>query len=150
MHNAALLGTILGLLLLVSVTEQTSGTDCSQWLTYRTLDGRCNNLLDPLHGAAGRVMRRGPEGAEYNSDGTPRTDLPIERVVSNKIARPNPTLRDSIRHSLFATQFGQFVNHDIALNRFENPESDDYPVKLDIPDKDDRYLTRVIFSFFNR
>jgi len=122
--------------LLVALSHQ---YDCSSHLTLRTLDGSCNNLFDAKLGSAGRFYRRGHEGAEYNPDGTPITNRPIERVVSNKIARANPSLRDSIRHSLFSTQFGQFVNHDLENNRFTNPESSDYPEKLVVPDKDDSF-----------
>jgi len=131
--------TSLFLVLLACFVAASYQTGCANYLFTRTLDGSCNNLFDANHGVAGSFYRRGHEGAEYNPDNTPVSNRPIERVISNKIARPNPALRDSIRHSLFATQFGQFVNHDLNNNRFQDPDSINYPDKLSIPELDDSF-----------
>jgi len=103
--------------------------DCTG-LVDRSLDGSCNNLLSPSLGQSGEFYRRGDEGAEYNADNTPVTNRPAERVISNRICRDNPSLLDPIRHSILATQFGQFVNHDLNNNAFQNPQSLTYPSHL--------------------
>jgi len=111
---------------------------------YRALDGSCNNEDDPDLGSAGQFYRRGPEGAEYGPGNTPVSFRPIERVVSNKVARDDPALVDPIPHSLFATQFGQFINHDIDNNAFDEPYNTNYPDGITIPEKDDSFC--LIFA----
>jgi len=123
-----------------------AGQTCSgPLLNLRTYDGTCNNLVDPSAGSSGEFYRRGPEGAAYGPGNTP-INRGVERVISNKIARADPSLRDSIRHSLFATQFGQFVNHDLDNNLFVDPNSISYPDALSVPETNDEY---VFFFFFN-
>mgnify|MGYP002388839138 FL=1 len=127
------------------------GQSCysSTYQNTRTYDGTCNNQFDTDLGSSGEFYRRGPEGAAYGPGNTP-INRGIERVISNKIARADPSARDAIPHSLFATQFGQFVNHDLDNNLFVDPNSaTDYPDILEVPETNDEYASSSSFFFFS-
>jgi len=118
-----------------------ANTNCNWFTSYRSLDGSCNNLFSPSLGAAGSFYRRGPDGAQYAANNGPITypQRPYERVISNAICRADPSLLDNdIPHSLFATMFGQFVNHDLENNGFVDPTTLNYPDEIAVPQFDDR------------
>lgn len=138
--RAVLALVLFGLVALALGGVFDDGPTCSgNYLTTRTYDGTCNNLEDTDLGASEEFYRRGPEGAQYGAYNQPigYPQRPIERVASNKIARADPSMRDSIPHSLFATQFGQFINHDFENNRFVSPNGLDYPDQLLVPETND-------------
>jgi len=107
---------------------------------YRTVDGSCNNIFSPTLGKAGNFYRRGPDGAQYGANNAPITypQRPYERVVSNAIARADPSVLDTdVPHTLFATLFGQFINHDLENNAFVDPGLLSYPDMLAVPEYTD-------------
>jgi len=108
---------------------------------YRSFDGTCNDIWDPLVGAAGGFYTRGPEGAEYLNlaEGTPVDNRPIERVVSNKISRDDPSEADPLGHNLFSNIFGQFITHELDNNRFLNAESATNDLVLSVPESNDGF-----------
>jgi len=107
-------------------------------LLYRTYEGSCNNLFFPNSGKAGIFYSRGAEGAEF-ADGVsqPVSNRPNERVISNAISRDDPNQNDAIPHSLFSTQFGQFVNHDLDNNRLINSSDLSFANEISVPELDD-------------
>ena len=88
---------------------------------YRYIDGTCNNLYDPLRGAAGVPLRRlipaayedniqRPRGRNYNCLYNPF--VPSARSVSLKIVSSDLG-GDEWGHTHMLMQWGQFVDHDI-------------------------------------
>lgn len=123
----------------VAEEDSRTWTHCNLLSKYRTHDGTCNNLIFRDLGSVGQFFRRGFEGAEYERDGSPVTDRPVERVVSNRVSRNDPALEDEIPHSMFATQFAQFINHDLNNNGFDDPETLSYTDVLQVPELDDSF-----------
>nr|XP_022293504.1 peroxidase-like protein [Crassostrea virginica] len=91
---------------------------CDSQDPYRTADGSCNNLFNPLLGKSFTPQSRVIPNAYRNFIDLPRTlssnnrdPLPSARVVSNAVfAGATPT---SPIHSIFLTHFGQFIDHDV-------------------------------------
>jgi peroxidase len=94
--------------------------DCSDFLHFRSIDGSCNNLRNPILGRSNTPFRRmGP--TRYNDrKQSPRQsvkggELPGAREVS---ARAFPDFdRPSSQTSLLFVFFGQFLCHDSALTQ---------------------------------
>jgi hypothetical protein len=94
-----------------------SSQSCDPVYPYRQIDGTCNNIANPLLGAAGQPYRRGPEGQYYGPDFSwPVGDIPNERVLSNTIVRGDPSLENSFKTNMLFTQFLQFMTHDLDHN----------------------------------
>ncbi len=94
--------------------------DCSDMcyhMRYRTIDGTCNNLDEPLLGAANTPFHRLLDPAYEDGLGLPvgwSGDRPSARLVSRSLlyarkVSPN----EAYTHMLM--QFGQFLDHDIDL-----------------------------------
>ncbi|XP_022289630.2 peroxidase-like protein [Crassostrea virginica] len=91
---------------------------CDEYDPYRTADGSCNNLYNPLLGKSFTPQARIVSNAYDDFTELPRTltydgqgTLPSARVVSNAVfAGTTPT---SATHSTFLTHFGQFIDHDV-------------------------------------
>ncbi|XP_062612030.1 peroxidase-like protein [Saccostrea cucullata] len=91
---------------------------CDTQNPYRTADGSCNNLYNPLLGKAFTPQARILQNHYDNFIDTPRTltsnrqsKLPGAREVSNAVlSGSTPT---SSIYSTFLTHFGQFIDHDI-------------------------------------
>eukprot|EP00105_Crassostrea_gigas_P010961 XP_011426438.1 PREDICTED: eosinophil peroxidase isoform X2 [Crassostrea gigas] len=88
---------------------------------YRSIDGRCNNLVHPSWGAAITPQPRYLP-AEYD-DGisTPRSrgkdgsPLPSPRQISNKLFRaPRECTETDHARTLMVMAWGQFIDHDLA------------------------------------
>ncbi|CAH2103017.1 unnamed protein product [Euphydryas editha] len=120
---------------------------------YRTQDGTCNNLDNPLTwGVANTPFRRVlpadyGDGISSPRKGVDGSDLPSARDVSVTVHRPS-YVHDSSFTVMLAV-WGQFIDHDItatALSKGENSSSisccspegaihpECFPVKLDIED----------------
>nr|XP_002126579.2 peroxidase mlt-7-like [Ciona intestinalis] len=85
-----------------------------------TLDGKCNNKLQPLAGAAYAPLKRllPPQFADYDVM-TPRLatdggELPNPRRISNILNENLTKTRSSRLNAMFVT-FGQFLAHDLVL-----------------------------------
>lgn len=91
---------------------------CNSRDPYRTADGSCNNLYNPLLGKSFTPQSRILQNAYNDYIELPRTltsdrqgSLPSARVVSNTVlSGSTPT---SATHSTFLTHFGQFIDHDV-------------------------------------
>jgi len=90
---------------------------------YRTIDGSCNNLRNPLFGLAGTPVQRLIEPAEYtpntkkNTKDNPRKatdggELPSARLVSNTVFTDGVQTDGDFTHLLM--QIGQFLDHDLT------------------------------------
>ena len=95
--------------------------------TYRTVDGTCNNLKNPLWGAATTAFRRILD--PYYEDGISTirgylqnygdnalpfdSSVPSPRIVSTSIVIDQNLDETSASHMVM--QFGQFLDHDITI-----------------------------------
>ncbi|XP_068205476.1 chorion peroxidase-like [Palaemon carinicauda] len=94
------------------------GGTCDPQSPYRTMDGVCNNLQDPMKGAAFRRFNRillpdyyeGVSRLRRDVNGDP---LPSARLVSTSVNRMTVTPDDTDFSALHMT-FGQFLDHDIT------------------------------------
>ncbi|XP_053616584.1 chorion peroxidase-like isoform X2 [Plodia interpunctella] len=120
---------------------------------YRSMDGTCNNLNNPLRWGVSRTPFRRVLPADYG-DGvsSPRTGvdgepLPSARDVSVTVHRPS--YAHDTQFTVMLAVWGQFVDHDItatALSKGENssslsccdpsqpPHPECFPVQLDVED----------------
>lgn len=102
-------------------TQHRRMVNCSENLCfhkkYRTLDGTCNNLGNPMWGASLTAFRRLLRPVYENGFNTPMgwknpDALPSARLVSTEvISTANNTPDESFTHMLM--QWGQFVDHDL-------------------------------------
>eukprot|EP00095_Tigriopus_kingsejongensis_P001231 maker-scaffold160_size295910-snap-gene-1.35 protein:Tk01231 transcript:maker-scaffold160_size295910-snap-gene-1.35-mRNA-1 annotation:"peroxinectin " len=106
----------------------------NQW--FRNINGQCNNLNNPLWGAAGTAFKRlvpsrykdgrsEPIGGGTSPGGNPRfynigsclsnqpTQLPNARVVSTQF-HPDFNVPSNV-YTHMVTQMGQFLDHDVTL-----------------------------------
>ncbi|XP_050539391.1 lactoperoxidase-like isoform X2 [Daktulosphaira vitifoliae] len=103
--------------------------DCQVQSRYRTVDGTCNNILEPRRGSSLTPYRR-VIPADY-SDGVwkPRKstdclDLPSANIIANEIHRPS--FAEDKNFTVMLAVWGQFMDHDItatALSRGHNGNS---------------------------
>ncbi|XP_028417590.1 uncharacterized protein LOC114542038 [Dendronephthya gigantea] len=98
--------------------------------TFRTIDGTCNNIRNPLFGSAPGPLNRLVPAKYFDFDGL---DEPIGfpgqvnvpnipatlKVVQRFIIQQNQPSRRPLPHSHLLMQFGQFLDHDVGLS----PES---------------------------
>ena len=108
---------------------------------YRTINGTCNNLVNPTRGAADSVFVRLLPARYFDSEGLSEPagggldqpnapDLPNPSNVTDQyivIQNKNQPNRDGITH-LFM-QWGQFLDHDLTLA----PESENGDICADVP-----------------
>ncbi|KAK2585041.1 hypothetical protein KPH14_008561 [Odynerus spinipes] len=85
---------------------------------YRTFDGSCNNLNNPMWGAAntryGRLLLpKYGDGIQAPTRSVTGSELPLSRLVSFTLF-PSVTVKDN-RLTLAAMQWGQFITHDMAM-----------------------------------
>ncbi|XP_062573136.1 peroxidase-like protein [Saccostrea cucullata] len=95
---------------------------------YRRTDGQCNNLIDPILGAAQTPQQRVLPAAYDNLINTPRVRsvrpgafLPSARTVSNNVFQftfggMTPV---SAAFSTYLTHHGQFIDHDVIATPSE-------------------------------
>ncbi|XP_066977827.1 peroxidase-like [Macrobrachium rosenbergii] len=91
---------------------------CDPHRPYRTMDGSCNNLQDPLKGAAFRRFNRVLLPAYYEGVSHLRRDenghpLPSARLISTTINTMKVSPENSDL-SAFHMTYGQFLDHDIT------------------------------------
>lgn len=116
-----------------------STQSCLQYLSHRSIDGSCNNILFPSRGKSGELFGVGAEGSKYYPQvHIPRIEplptyaeidmLPDEEIngntrrISNLLSAPyDESIVDSRGKNLFSVYFAQFIGHDLENNRFVNP-----------------------------
>ena len=92
---------------------------------YRTFDGTCNNLKEPMRGASYIPLRRllpaqyddglmQPIGFDKEKRPNGRA-LPSARLVSTKVLTTGTVTPDT-RHSHMLMQWGQFLDHDLSMD----------------------------------
>lgn len=94
---------------------------CNATSKYRTIDGSCNNLNNPLWGRSNRPHRRFLKPVYMDDIGLPRQVgvtgefLPSPRSVSNIVHNQDPCcpMQESDL-SLYVMQWGQVMDHDIT------------------------------------
>lgn len=99
--------------------EHQREANCSDCLhhKYRSADGTCNNLDNPLQGAAEVPFLRLLTPAYEDGVGLPvgwSGDKPSARLISRTLVSANQVTGDE-NFSLMLMQFGQFLDHDIDL-----------------------------------
>ncbi|XP_068679732.1 peroxidase mlt-7-like [Montipora foliosa] len=131
---------------------------CDKTAEFRTIDGTCNNLDNPLFGAAhtpfGRLILPdygdGISSLRLADNGE---ELPNARQTSFQIHGSNAdgTNPDSSLLSVFFMNFGQYMDHDISLAlaeaiNCEPPEGDENPecMNIEIPEDDEVFRARNI------
>ena len=106
--------------------EPTNMYNCSFDYPFRTIDGTCNNVYNPLKGASNTAFGRllpaayedgisAPIGYGQQVKGSPYVGpWPSARSVSALMVKDIPKLSMSVTH-MFAI-WGQFVDHDLDLS----------------------------------
>lgn len=132
-------------------------------LLYRTLDGKCNNVLFENWGRALTYYKNGPEGREaYPWAQVPQVvpminysdvdSLPTQgprgngRDISNAFCkRESDDEVDPNDHSMFAIFFGQFINHDMENNQMVNAGSrESFPLVTYLIDRNETQCQEII------
>ncbi|XP_049790669.1 peroxidase-like [Schistocerca nitens] len=133
-----LAGSLLGALNLSSVPAADCQYDrrpnCRRSLRYRTLDGTCNNPLNPVWGAANTPYTRllppvysdGVHAPRQSARGGP---LPTARLLSAQLfrERPGPASRDEVL-TLAHMQWGQLLAHDTAFSAIPTADEQGRPI----------------------
>ncbi|KRY52472.1 Peroxidase mlt-7 [Trichinella britovi] len=92
-------------------------SDCSRNMCfhamYRTLDGTCNNLRNPLIGAAGTTFNR-ILPAVYEDGITTRPGSRPSAREATRFLLSSPQLVTSSKGNMLLMPFGQFIVHDIS------------------------------------
>lgn len=94
---------------------------CDASAKYRTIDGSCNNLQNPLWGRSNRPHLRFLKPKYMDDIGLPRQTgvtgeyLPSARTVSNVVHNQDPCCPLKERDlSLYVMQWGQMIDHDLT------------------------------------
>ncbi|XP_053406662.1 peroxidase-like [Mercenaria mercenaria] len=94
---------------------------CDVTAKYRTIDGSCNNLQNPLWGRSNRPHLRFLKPKYMDDIGLPRQTsvaggmLPSARTVSNVVHHQDPCCPLNERDlSLYVMQWGQMIDHDVT------------------------------------
>ena len=114
--------------------KATPRSGCPRNDQYRTIDGTCNNLKNPLFGSAPTVLNRLLPARYFDPDGFKDPigfpgqnnvpDIPETfKVVKEFIAQQKKPQMPIRRFSHLVMQFGQFLDHDLGLTP-ENENSD--------------------------
>ena len=93
------------------------GGPCKKSDKYRSMDGSCNNLEQPLWGAANTAFQRTLLPAYSDGVWRPKAaraggSLPSARLVSINIVPDVDAPSELDTHNVM--QWGQFVDHDLA------------------------------------
>lgn len=97
--------------------RQNAPLDCRNALRFRSVDGSCNNLKNPLWGKSGTPYARflpanyrdGKGEPAARRDGSP---LPNARQMTLRMARDLPVENATLAHMFM--MWGQFIGHDIT------------------------------------
>lgn len=93
---------------------------CNTTYNYRSYDGSCNNLANPLYGSSNIPYQRFLAPMYADNYSTPRTisktgsALPNVRTLSLSISPPISGQKLSATYTHLLPIFGQFLTHDIA------------------------------------
>ncbi|MFA6045423.1 MAG: peroxidase family protein [Phycisphaerales bacterium] len=92
----------------------------------RSYDGSGNNIANPTWGMAGTDQVRGPSGAHYTDGLGGMIDRGNPRAITNLVSAQTPAgLGNSRNLSSWTWQWGQFLDHDLALvDDFTNDHAD--------------------------
>ena len=106
---------------------------------FRTLDGGGNNLAHPDYGRAGSDLTFTAPPAYADGLSAPaHPDFPNPRAVSNAVVQSHGDKPDPRGLSQFTWQWGQFIDHDLALV-LPQPQSGGELVQIPIPANDPVY-----------
>lgn len=101
---------------------------CVSEAAYRTIDGTCNNVINPLFGSAPRVLNRLVPAKYFDFDNlndpigfpgqffVPKIPATF-KVVRRFIGRQAQPSRRRLTNSHLLMQFGQFLDHDVGISR---------------------------------
>ena len=129
---------------------------CDADARFRTADGTCNNLDNPVFGSAGSQFRRLVPNAYGDCISTLRLakngdELPNARDVSRIVHGSNAdrTNPDSPVLSHLAMNWGQFMDHDITLAQAqgincEEPTNNPECVNIHVPEDDVTFRARGV------
>ncbi|XP_076046647.1 salivary peroxidase/catechol oxidase-like isoform X2 [Oratosquilla oratoria] len=100
-----------------SENQRSHPTRCDEKALYRSADGSCNNLKNPLWGASFTAFRRGlpaiyDDGVSIPRRSVAKSELPSARQVSTGVHTGHHAESKSYTH--LAMTWGQFVDHDIT------------------------------------
>lgn len=99
---------------------------------HRTISGQGNNLQHPTWGMTSAPLLRGPSGANYADGIGEMLPGPSPRAVSNALSQQVKPNGNAKGLTSFMWQWGQFIDHDIALI-FEGFTE---PVQIPVPKGD--------------
>jgi hypothetical protein len=102
---------------------------------FRSMDGEGNNIAHPEWGKAGMPLIRHMMPCAYE-DGVqepPQTGLPGPREISNAVVASPGQRLNAAGVSGFIWQWGQFIDHDIALT-FPATPAEPMPIPVPIGD----------------
>ena len=102
---------------------------------FRSFDGTDNNQINRLLGSTETPFLRLTSIGYGDGAGTPAgADRQSARAISNLVDAQTGLIPNSQSISSFVWQWGQFVDHDVSLNRVSNPaEEFDIPVPTGDP-----------------
>ncbi|XP_052258561.1 peroxidase-like protein [Dreissena polymorpha] len=112
---------------------------CPSGVKYRTADGSCNNLLNPLWGRSQTPFERYLYPAYDDVISHPRTksvlggDLPNVRKISRDFHTNLMIFQPNMNH--MTMQYGQFLSHDIQFNALSQGQ---YGSNIDCCERPDR------------
>ncbi|MCB0215685.1 MAG: hypothetical protein KDH92_03540, partial [Chloroflexi bacterium] len=113
--------------------------------TYRSIDGRGNNPLDPERGSAGtRLLRRTTPGYADGVSALAGPDRPNPRAISNRVADQAGAMPNRQGATSFLWQWGQFLDHDIDLTGAMLPVE---PADIPVPDDDPLFPPGSVIGF---
>ncbi|XP_064603358.1 peroxidasin-like [Liolophura sinensis] len=123
---------------------------CDRDYPFRTADGSCNNLGNPLWGKAVTPMQRFIAPRYQDGVSAPRElnlfgfPLTSTRKISTTVHEHGPKKEPKNKYNHMLMQWGQFVDHDITSTPFEKglQESDIICCEHLLPDSVRRRLTR--------
>ncbi|XP_076351302.1 chorion peroxidase-like isoform X2 [Tachypleus tridentatus] len=101
---------------------------CERNSKFRSIDGTCNNLINPRWGSSFSCFNRFIHPNYADGLSSPRralsgNELPNPRVISTTIHIDRSVLARDFTHLVM--QWGQFVDHDISLTPFSSFHEDD-------------------------
>jgi hypothetical protein len=107
---------------------------CDRDYEFRTINGTCNNLENPLYGSAGTELLRITPSAYSDGIQLPSgQDRPNPRIISNELAHQGDvSIPNNLGYSDYIWQWGQFLDHDIDLT----PNSGNEPLYIEIDFQD--------------
>ena len=149
---------IISLNLMLTPKEPKPAIRCDKDAEFRTIDGTCNNLQNPLFGAANTPFGRllfpaygdGISSLRVAENGEP---LPNTREVSFEVHGSNADGSNPTSNllNIFFMNFGQYIDHDVTLAEAqeancEPPEADENPecINIDIPEGDTIFEERDV------